>query len=125
MVSFLPPAVVRAACASGRIPQIATAEQFAAAVLFADVSGFTALSEQLALSRGARDGAEELTQILNRYFSRMIDLLEAAGGEVVQFSGDALLAVFPASTTARLPQRLRHARQAADRMQDAMAEFAA
>src|SRR4030095_9754760 len=70
------------------------AARFPAAVLLTDVSGFTSLTEKLAAHRPG--GAEELTLLLNQYLSRMIGLLEAEGGEVVQFSGDALVAVFPA-----------------------------
>ena len=47
-------------------------ERFLAAVLFADISGFTALTEQLA-QRGPV-GAEELTNLLNAYFDQLIDL---------------------------------------------------
>jgi len=65
-------------------------ERFQAAVLFADISGFTALAERLA-QRGPA-GAEELTRLLNSYFGRLIDLVNAHGGEIVKFAGDALLA---------------------------------
>lgn len=62
------------------------------AVLFADISGFTALSERLA-ARGA-EGVEELTQVLNAYFGQLIDLIVENGGDVVKFAGDALLAIW-------------------------------
>src|SRR5690242_2032859 len=65
-------------------------ERFQAAVLFADISGFTALAERLA-QRGP-GGTEELTRLLNSYFGRLIDLVNAHGGEIVKFAGDALLA---------------------------------
>src|SRR5262245_29478565 len=94
LVSYLPPAVARAIHTHPHAPVAPRAERFPATVLLADVSGFTSLTEKLA-ARGP-GGAEELTLLLNRYFSRMIGLLEAEGGEVVQFSGDALTAVFPA-----------------------------
>jgi class 3 adenylate cyclase len=57
------------------------------------ISGFTALSERLA-ERGP-EGVEELTQVLNAYFGQLIDLITAHGGDVVKFSGDALLAFWP------------------------------
>jgi class 3 adenylate cyclase/predicted ATPase len=119
LISFLPPAVVRAVVADPHAPHAPTSSTFAAAVLFADVSGFTALTETLAV-RGP-EGAEELMLLLNRYFSRMIELLVAEGGEVVQFSGDALLAVFPTTTT--LTEVVQAAWRAATRMQLAMIEF--
>jgi predicted ATPase/class 3 adenylate cyclase len=94
LVSYLPPAVARAIHADPLAPIEPRAARFPAAVLLTDVSGFTSLTEKLAAY--GPDGAEELTLLLNRYLSRMIGLLEDEGGEVVQFSGDSLIAVFPA-----------------------------
>ena len=68
-----------------------TAETFPTAVLFADISGFTVLTEQFA-QRGAA-GAEELAQMLNGYFGQLIDLITDHGGEVIDFAGDALIAL--------------------------------
>jgi class 3 adenylate cyclase len=68
----------------------AFAEAATAGVLFADISGFTALSERLA-ERGP-EGVEELTPVLNGYFGQLIDLISAHGGDMVKFAGDALLA---------------------------------
>ncbi len=64
-----------------------------AAVLFADISGFTHLTDML--SRHGPDGSEELTSLLNLYFTHMIALLKRFGGQVIRFSGDALIALFP------------------------------
>lgn len=58
----------------------------------ADISGFTALSERLAAY--GREGAEELTELLNRCFGGMIDVVDAEGGDVLKFGGDALLVLF-------------------------------
>jgi class 3 adenylate cyclase/tetratricopeptide (TPR) repeat protein len=65
-----------------------------AAVLFADVAGFTRLSEVLCAA--GRHGAEELNRLLNRYFGRMTDEVVRYGGSVVRLAGDAVVAVFPA-----------------------------
>jgi class 3 adenylate cyclase len=62
--------------------------------MFADVSGFTALSEQLQ-QRGGREGAEIMTQIINGFFARMLDILAKSNGQLLKFAGDALLAFFP------------------------------
>jgi class 3 adenylate cyclase/tetratricopeptide (TPR) repeat protein len=59
---------------------------------FVDISGFTALSERLA--RRGRIGAEELTEILNHVFSRMLAVAYEKGGSLLKFGGDALLLVF-------------------------------
>ena len=67
-------------------------ERFKATVLFADISGFTALTERLA-NQGP-EGMETITQILNDYFAKMVDTIHKHGGDVVKFAGDALLAVW-------------------------------
>jgi class 3 adenylate cyclase/tetratricopeptide (TPR) repeat protein len=58
--------------------------------LFADVSGFTPLTEALANELGPQRGAEELTAHLNRVFHAVIDDVERYGGEVIYFGGDAI-----------------------------------
>ena len=58
----------------------------------ADISGFTALSERLAAY--GREGAEELTFLLNQCFGGMIEIIETYGGDVLKFGGDALLVLF-------------------------------
>lgn len=62
--------------------------------VFADISGFTALSERLA-TRG-RIGAEELVETLSHVFGRMLDTAAGRGGQLLKFGGDALLFLFPA-----------------------------
>jgi len=69
-------------------------ERSEAALLVADISGFTLLSERLA-KRGA-EGAEQLTEALNSYFARVIEFIEAYGGDVLRFAGDAPIVLFPA-----------------------------
>ena len=59
---------------------------------FVDISGFTALSERLA--RRGRIGAEELTEVLNHVFSRMLEVAYEKGGALLKFGGDALLLAF-------------------------------
>jgi class 3 adenylate cyclase/tetratricopeptide (TPR) repeat protein len=59
---------------------------------FADISGFTALAERLAL-RG-RSGGEELVETLSRVFAVMIDITHDHGGMLLKFGGDALLLFF-------------------------------
>ena len=60
------------------------------AALFADISGFTPLTEALANELGPHRGAEELTAHLNRVFQALIDVLHDYGGHVIYFSGDAI-----------------------------------
>jgi class 3 adenylate cyclase/tetratricopeptide (TPR) repeat protein len=61
-------------------------------LLFADVSGFTALAERLA-QRG-RVGGEELVETLGRVFGEMMDVARGRGGSLLKFGGDALLLFF-------------------------------
>lgn len=66
----------------------------AGSVLFADISGFTPLTESLTRMLGARRGAEELTRQLNRVYDALIRPVVAQHGSVIQFSGDAITCWF-------------------------------
>ena len=56
-------------------------------VLFADIRGFTALSERL--------GPTAVVKLLNEFFAAMSAEIAARGGVVMQYIGDNLYAVFP------------------------------
>ena len=58
--------------------------------LFADISGFTPLTEALARELGPQRGAEELTRHLNRVYDALINDLSRYRGSVIGFSGDAI-----------------------------------
>ncbi|MEI6043863.1 MAG: adenylate/guanylate cyclase domain-containing protein [Chloroflexota bacterium] len=95
--SYVPSMVVRRCISNPAHITAPGIEHFPAAVLFADISGFTALTERLA--QHGPVGAEELTHILNTYFGQLIEIISAYGGEVevVKFAGDALLALWSAT----------------------------
>ncbi len=78
---------------------------------FVDISGFTALSERLA--RRGRIGAEELTEVLNHVFSRMLGVAYEKGGSLLKFGGDALLLAFDADDHAVLGAQAAVAMRAA------------
>ena len=61
-------------------------------LVFADISGFTAMTERL--SRRGRIGAEEIVETLNRVFGPMLHIAASRGGELLKFGGDALLFLF-------------------------------
>jgi class 3 adenylate cyclase/tetratricopeptide (TPR) repeat protein len=58
--------------------------------IFADISGFTPLTEALAEELGPQRGAEELTIVLNSVFDAVLGELHNYGGSVIYFSGDAV-----------------------------------
>ncbi len=65
-------------------------DRVAGAALFADISGFTPLTEALAAELGPQRGAEELTINIGRVFHAVIEELDRRGGDVIYFSGDAI-----------------------------------
>ena len=71
-------------------PQPAVAERRLVSVLFADLVGFTTLSE-------SRD-AEEVRELLSRYFDESKRLIALYGGTVEKFIGDAVMAVWGTPT---------------------------
>ena len=78
--------------ASGRdrlLPERATGS-----ALFADISGFTALTEALTRTLGPRHGAEEVSNQLNRAYTALIAQVDHFGGSVISFSGDAITCWF-------------------------------
>src|SRR3954452_3151593 len=60
------------------------------AALFVDIAGSTSLVR--------RTGPEEMVGLLNRFFEVVVDAIEADGGLVNKFEGDAALCVFGAPT---------------------------
>lgn len=63
-----------------------------ASLVFADISGFTALTERLS-ARG-RIGAEQIIDTLNSIFGSMLVTAAGRGGELLKFGGDALFFMF-------------------------------
>jgi class 3 adenylate cyclase/tetratricopeptide (TPR) repeat protein len=61
-------------------------------LVFADVSGFTALSERLA--KQGRIGAEILADTISACFTRLLAAAYSNGGSLLKFGGDALLLMF-------------------------------
>lgn len=69
-------------------PSVAPVRQsFSTVCMFADVSGFTALSE--AMARYGPEGAEYLTKHLNNYFSQMVKIIASMGGDIFKVGASA------------------------------------
>lgn len=58
-------------------------------LVFADVSGFTRLTERL--SKQGKIGAEEIVQTISAVFTTLLSTSAGDGGDVLKFSGDAML----------------------------------
>ncbi|MGG6239150.1 adenylate/guanylate cyclase domain-containing protein [Nodosilinea sp. AN01ver1] len=92
-------------------------------LLFTDLAGFTPLFAANAAAGPA--GAEALLTIINRYFAQMVELISKAGGNLLEFTGDAMLVQFrhEAYQSDNGSAELTQAIYAGLRMQRAMANF--
>src|SRR5262249_15336369 len=76
-------------------------------LVFSDVKDFTAISDQME--------PEDLSRMLNRYFSEMVAIAERYGGTIDKFIGDAMMVFFGAPTsTDDHDQALRAVRMAVE-----------
>jgi class 3 adenylate cyclase len=105
---FVPEKVASSLLAGGGSIPVQQAE---ATVLFCDIEGFTRLTETL--------GPVKIVDVLNAFFSAMVDILEQHGGVVTQFQGDAILATFNVPVTDA--SHARNAIQAAQEMLNCVA----
>src|SRR3546814_184601 len=85
IAKYLSPQIYKSIFSGEKDVAIAT-ERKKLTIFFSDVQNFTSMSEQLQ--------PEELTDLLNEYFTEMSAIAEAHGATVDKFIGDAILAVF-------------------------------
>lgn len=82
-------------------------------ILFSDLRGYSTISERLAPS--------QIVEMLNSYMGAMADLVDGHGGCVIEFLGDAVLAVFGAPVS--LPNHPEHAVRCALAMRERLGEL--
>src|SRR3954465_3183244 len=89
LAAYLPTDRLHALAGGGTLPSRARGT-----VLFADISGFTPLTEALVRTLGPRRGAEELARQLNEVYDALIVEVDRYGGSVIGFGGDAITCWF-------------------------------
>lgn len=78
-------------------------QRFYGTLLFVDISGFTALSLRL--------NVEELKTHINNYFTKMLDIVQKHGGDVIKFAGDALFIAWPIDVKTNMRMMALHKKQ--------------
>lgn len=61
--------------------------------MFADISGFTILTESL--SKIGAEGAELISIAINRYMELLVKGISRSGGDIFKFAGDAMIVLWP------------------------------
>ena len=94
LASYSPRIVIERFQHDASLPNCPTETLFYGAVVFVDISGFTALSEALSKQYDVKIGAEKLNEYINDYFRLLIDAIIDAGGDIIKFAGDALQVIW-------------------------------
>lgn len=82
-------------------------------VFFSDIRGFTSMSESMP--------PEDVVEMLNAYFGRMVRIINETGGVVDKFIGDAIMAVWGAPNPG--PDDAARALRACIRMRESLNEY--
>jgi adenylate cyclase len=110
---FLDPRVVAGLVGEGAGESVLTGQKREVTVLFSDIRGFTTLSE--------RKGPQEVVDLLNRYFSRQVEVIFRHQGTLDKYIGDAIMAFWGAPTDQ--PDHAQRALAAARDMEQELLKF--
>ena len=110
---FLDPRVVQTLVDAGELSRDSKPQAREITILFSDIRGFTSLSETRS--------PEQVVDLLNRYFTRQVEVIFRNGGTLDKFIGDAVMAFWnaPADT----PGHAEKAVAAAIEMTQALDDF--
>jgi class 3 adenylate cyclase len=102
---FLPEQVVDQVLADGDIESLLAARRLTGTVMFTDLRGFTTFAEN--------SPVETVVDVLNRYLGEVTDAVLDAGGTLVGYLGDGVIAAFgaPIETSDHADRALRAARE--------------
>ena len=109
---FFSPAMVQQVV-EGKLKLDGVGESRDVTVLFADIRGFTAMTEKA--------GAHEIVELLNEYFEVMVEVLFRFDGTLDKYVGDEIMALF--GVPVANPDAAHLAVQCALEMQNALSEF--
>ena len=112
---FLDPHVVKQLVDQGQTVQSLSGQMRDISVLFSDIRGFTALSETRP--------PQEIVALLNRYFSKQVEVIFRHGGTLDKFIGDAIMAFWGAPLDD--PNHAQHAIDAALEMSEVLEQLKA
>ncbi|MEM7217452.1 MAG: AAA family ATPase [Pseudomonadota bacterium] len=117
LASYVPPPVVRA-IVDGALGSLDTTRE--SAVMIIDVAGFSSLADELSAKPA---GAEQLSSVLNAYLGAVIDGVHRQGGDVIDFSGDAVIAAWEVDSGGTLGEALAHAAFCGLSIRDELSNF--